>query len=515
MALLFGLLPAWGQNAKPCGQVLASYTSHGQTISAYSNGPKQWSTNDCDPQKLLPPYGAYGRQFQCTELIKRFYYLALGDTTAKNWTGDAISYFASANADLPKQYANNKMLSRYQNPSSIMPAPDDILVFTDSAGTEGHVAIVTQVTSTAVDFIEQNWSVTGTSSLQISTNCTGPACTYKVADRLSYPKGNPSGVAFPVVGWLRLPLQPVHTDNVYLANPINGAGAGVITVGFPSGTISTFSSFAFEQKSGFANYIQIGYNCDLNHTANYFDPINSYIATYISNACANVVTSPLSVYKLPNYYNDGKDVISVVANPPVPVSGAVEIAFYGFPADNGGNLNNNGQLLSPFGGTNSYAGNHVYWGACIAPFCNSVHPSLGASTPYTDVNNPNFQPSGNETITLTNPPNLLSHAYPGNSGYGEVWSFTLPSAIATTQATISNANASIGVGGPFGCAIATDPALTHCIATQGGIGWNEGVVNLQAGTTYYLATHVACNAFVCGEPTSFSLTLVAAPFLIE
>src|SRR5207249_4852260 len=119
------------------------------------------------------------------------------------------------------------------------------------------------------------------------------------------------------------------------------------------------------------------------------------------------------------YYNDGKDVISIVANPPVSVVGGVEIAFYGFAADNGGNLNNNGQLLNPLGGTNRYAGNQVYWGACIAPFCNSLHPTLGAGTPYTDVNDAKFQPSGNQTITLTDPPNLLSHAYPGNSGYGE------------------------------------------------------------------------------------------------
>lgn len=300
---------------------------------------------------------------------------------------------------------------------------------------------------------------------------------------------------------------------MYLANPINADGAGVITVGFPSGTVSTFSSFAFEQKNSFINYVMIGYNCNLNYTANYFDPITSYLGTYMTNACTNLVNSSLSVYKLLNYYNDGKDIISVVANPPVSVNGAVEIAFHGLPADNGGNSNNNGQLISPFGGTNSYTGSQAYWGGCIAPFCNSVHPSLGVGTPFTDVNDANFQPSGNETVTLTNPPNLLSHAFPGNSGYGEVWSFTVPSTITTTQAIISNANASIGVGGSFGCAIATDPALSNCIATVTAFGWSQGVVALQAGTTYYLATSVACNAFVCGEPTSFNLTLIAAPFL--
>jgi hypothetical protein len=305
-------------------------------------------------------------------------------------------------------------------------------------------------------------------------------------------------------------LQPVDENNVYLANPINGGGTGVITVGFPAGTLSTLSSVAFEQKNGFVNYINIGYNCDLNHTAAYFDPITSYLGTYIASACANVAASSLSVYKLPNYYGDGKDVISIVADPPVSVMGAVEIAFYGSAADNGGDLSDNGQLVSPFGGTNGYTGNQVYWGACVAPFCNSVHPALGASTPFTDVNDAQFQPSGNETITLTNPPNLLSHAYPGNSGYGEVWYFVPPTSISATSLSISNANATIQIGGPAGsCSIATDLVFTQCVATV------NGAMQFQAGTTYYLATNVACNAFVCGEPTSFNLLLIAAPFIIQ
>ena len=91
------------------------------------------------------------------------------------------------------------------------PAQDDILVFRDSTNTEGHVAIITGVTSTSVTFVEQNWSITGTSSLSMSTSCTNAGCSYQIADRISYPADNPGGVAFPVVGWLRLPSSPITT----------------------------------------------------------------------------------------------------------------------------------------------------------------------------------------------------------------------------------------------------------------------------------------------------------------
>jgi probable HAF family extracellular repeat protein len=229
--------------------VLAQYTSHGQSIPAYSNGQSQWSTNNCDPNHTKPPFGFYGQQYQCTEYVKRFYYQALGVTSARSWIGDAIDYFASATVNLPLVGANNKNLTPYVNSGVVPPAPDDILVFIDSANTEGHVAIVTGVTPTSVTFIEQNWSTTGVASLEMSTNCQASApCSYHIADRISYPLYNPGGVAFPVVGWLRLPAElPVQYTATDLGT-LPGAAATYGAAINASGQIVGYSS-AVQQSS--------------------------------------------------------------------------------------------------------------------------------------------------------------------------------------------------------------------------------------------------------------------------
>lgn len=253
----------YGQNS--CGQVLASW----EGIPAYSNGPDQWKTMDCDPYNLKPPYGAFGEQFQCTEFVKRFY-AHLGDTSAAKWTGNAYDYFASANTDLTPPsvgaYANNKNLLHIPNPGTSPPAPDDILVFR-GPNLEGHVAIVTNVTATTVTFIEQNWSVTGTSSLPLSTTCSGAGCTYTISNRISYPKDSPTPVTFTVVGWLREPSwltfiegnPGIPGDRIVITGGIGGQYYDLVTpiplaaltngftfTVFPAGAQGTLSQFQID-----------------------------------------------------------------------------------------------------------------------------------------------------------------------------------------------------------------------------------------------------------------------------
>jgi hypothetical protein len=122
-----------------------------------------------------------------------------------------------------------------------------------------------------------------------------------------------------------------------------------------------------------------------------------------------------------------------------------------------------------------------------------------------------------ETVTLTNPPNLVAHASaPSGGGIGsgaEAWSLVLPSNIAATGLGISNVmppgtSFQNGLNAPTSCNIATDVAFTHCIATvnNGSTYFNEGTVSLSAGVTYYLSTDVFCNNFQCYEPASVNIT---------
>jgi len=76
-------------------------------------------------------------------------------------------------------------------------APDDIIVFGPTVSNPfGHIAIVTAVSSTAVDLIEQNFSPTGTATVSFTRDGSG---RYTVADRGSYH----------VLGWLRAAALPI------------------------------------------------------------------------------------------------------------------------------------------------------------------------------------------------------------------------------------------------------------------------------------------------------------------
>ncbi len=93
----------------------------------------------------------YGQKWQCVEHIKRFYHVAKGHTMPDVW-GHAKDFFDPRLDDggLNQQ----RGLLQYQNGSKTKPLPDDILVFRDT--TYGHVGIITMVTETSVEVIQQN-----------------------------------------------------------------------------------------------------------------------------------------------------------------------------------------------------------------------------------------------------------------------------------------------------------------------------------------------------------------------
>jgi hypothetical protein len=169
-----GLAPTIARvEALPCATPLASYKG----VAARSN--EDYPYDSCDGQS------SYGLKYQCVEYVRRFYHLIKGLETrygmpGRGWDGNANTYFESA---------GEKGLEALENGGLTPPLPDDIITF--QGGAHGHVAIITAVTDTHIEFIEQNFSRTGTGLLAYDP------LTHRVADR------HVRGGALTVEGWLR------------------------------------------------------------------------------------------------------------------------------------------------------------------------------------------------------------------------------------------------------------------------------------------------------------------------
>ncbi len=169
-----GLAPAVARvKAPPCATPLASYKG----VPARSN--EDYPYDSCDGPS------AYGLKYQCVEYVRRFYHLIKGVETregmpGRGWDGNADTYFKTA---------GEKGLDALKNGGPAPPLPDDIVTF--KGGTHGHVGIITAVTDDHIEFIEQNFSSSGTGVLAYNPR------THRVADR------HVRGGRLTVEGWLR------------------------------------------------------------------------------------------------------------------------------------------------------------------------------------------------------------------------------------------------------------------------------------------------------------------------
>jgi CHAP domain len=171
--VMAGSALAWGSpEAAPCGAVLTSYKG----VPARSN--QDYSYGSCGGQS------AYGLRYQCVEYVRRFYHLVKGIETRERMTKKPWEH-----ANTFFKTAAEKGLDAFQNGGPVPPLPDDILAFL--GGPYGHVAIITAVTNDHIEFIEQNFSPTGTDRLDYNP------VTHRVADRAV-----PGGMLI-LEGWLR------------------------------------------------------------------------------------------------------------------------------------------------------------------------------------------------------------------------------------------------------------------------------------------------------------------------
>lgn len=171
--------PAGSSSAAPCGTALSSFGS--PAVPAHSNLS--------NPHESCDGWGTYGLQYQCVEYVRRFYFLVKGIETRegkmeRRWNGNANTYFRTA---------AQKGLDAFENGGKVRPQPEDILTF--AGGPYGHVAIITAVLPDRIEFIEQNFSPSGTGSLPYNP------VTNHVENRVA-------GDTFVVEGWLRPHVDP-------------------------------------------------------------------------------------------------------------------------------------------------------------------------------------------------------------------------------------------------------------------------------------------------------------------
>ncbi len=168
----------------------------GTTLATHAGVPAR--SNIMSPDESCGGRATYGLQYQCVEYVRRFYHLVKGIETRegmmdRRWNGNANTYFKTA---------AQKDLDAFENGGLVAPRPDDILAF--QGGPYGHVAIITRVTDTHIEFVEQNFSPSGTGRLAYNP----------VTNRVEHRKAG--GDRFIVEGWLR----PQSDRNLFPQGPV-------------------------------------------------------------------------------------------------------------------------------------------------------------------------------------------------------------------------------------------------------------------------------------------------------
>src|SRR3990167_3132676 len=184
VTLLLGLaLSSEKVSAYNCGDTMTSIDGFdGNPIVVKSNGGSQGGTGSCTGQ------GTYGPQYQCTELVDRYF--------GRNWTDtNGRDYFLDA--------PENDLLPLANGLSVVPPQNGDAIGFdnrtTQNPDAVGHVALIDRVWQNPdgtyiVEVVEQNWNNNGRAQLSMSKDAQG---RYTIQDRGSYH----------TQGWLRYPKK--------------------------------------------------------------------------------------------------------------------------------------------------------------------------------------------------------------------------------------------------------------------------------------------------------------------
>lgn len=109
-----------------------------------------------------------GLKYQCVEFVKRYYYEHYNHKMPDTW-GHAKDFFEATVAD--DALNQRRGLLQFSNPSISRPQVGDLLVFDGTRfNPYGHVAIVSGVFDTEIEFIQQNPGPMGKSREKLSLN---------------------------------------------------------------------------------------------------------------------------------------------------------------------------------------------------------------------------------------------------------------------------------------------------------------------------------------------------------
>jgi hypothetical protein len=95
-----------------------------------------------------------GLEYQCVEFVKRYYYQHLKHKMPDSY-GHAKDYFDRSLND--GQINEKRNLTQFSNPSEFKPKVDDLIIFDGTRFNKfGHVAIISSVTESEIEIIQQN-----------------------------------------------------------------------------------------------------------------------------------------------------------------------------------------------------------------------------------------------------------------------------------------------------------------------------------------------------------------------
>lgn len=161
------------------GEVLDSFNG----IPVYYNGEN--FTNVSGRSITHDGYNL-GLKYQCVEFVKRYYH-DYYNHKMPNTYGHAKEFFDKSLPDAA--FNQERGLMQYRNVRYEKPQSGDILIYNGYAGNPfGHIGIITKVTDTHVELIQQNFGTKTRQKLKLVEF----AGIYTVAD-------------YDILGWLRMP----------------------------------------------------------------------------------------------------------------------------------------------------------------------------------------------------------------------------------------------------------------------------------------------------------------------
>ncbi len=135
-----------GLNKYKIGEIVDRYNG----VAVYYNGP----VSNVSGRNVTKDKYNLGLKYQCVEFVKRYYFERFHHKMPDSY-GHARDFFQKGLADGKKN--KQRDLFQFTNPSTSKPKVDDIIVFQGNIfNPYGHVAIISRVTDTEIEIVQQN-----------------------------------------------------------------------------------------------------------------------------------------------------------------------------------------------------------------------------------------------------------------------------------------------------------------------------------------------------------------------